>query len=73
MSAKSFPCTECGQLIFYEHETLAQMKRRYIQQVLQEQGYNQARASRVLGINRSTLCRYLKKERCQRHQERKSE
>ncbi|WP_408009329.1 PrpR N-terminal domain-containing protein [Pseudalkalibacillus sp. A8] len=43
------------------HGTLEEIEQRVIQKVLEEESYNQSKAAKRLGINRSTLWRKLKK------------
>lgn len=44
----------------YENKTLEQIEREIIEQIFREEGYNQSKTAKKLGIDRSTLWRKLK-------------
>ncbi|MCP2033429.1 transcriptional regulator with PAS, ATPase and Fis domain [Planomicrobium sp. HSC-17F08] len=48
------------ELFFENSLTLKEMERKIIEQVLQEEGFNQTKTAKRLGINRATLWRKLK-------------
>ena len=49
-----------GVLQFSANETLKEIERKLIEQVLEEEDFNQTKAAKRLGINRATLWRKLK-------------
>lgn len=51
---------QVGVLQFSANETLKEIERKLIEQVLEEEDFNQTKAAKRLGINRATLWRKLK-------------
>ncbi|OES46085.1 PrpR N-terminal domain-containing protein [Domibacillus iocasae] len=51
-----------SSLININNKTLGELEKEIINQVMEEEGFNQSRAAKRLGINRSTLWRKIKEE-----------
>jgi Nif-specific regulatory protein len=59
------PSTESGELpapiLTYEPLTLADLEKRHIRATLKEEGWNKSRSAAILGIERSTLDRKIRR------------